>query len=185
MNPRFLTPHTSFRTPILTQARSRREVATFPPTPVCVQLRVVAPAMRHGLGLRVSLHRDWMGGTMRRLMKLFVPVAGTIVSVALLASPALANMQVKIREPCGLHIHRVEHLSVRPLGAPPRLVQERRLLRQHRLPVQDDRHARRRRALRSLLQREGHHAHAAERRLSPPSSSTTTTVHGRSRSAAR
>lgn len=31
---------------------------------------------------------------MRRLMKLFVPVAGTIVSVALVASPATANMQV-------------------------------------------------------------------------------------------
>jgi len=32
---------------------------------------------------------------MRRLMKLLVPVAGTIVSVAVLAPPALANTQVK------------------------------------------------------------------------------------------
>jgi hypothetical protein len=32
---------------------------------------------------------------MRRLMKLLVPVAGTILSVALLAPPALANTQVK------------------------------------------------------------------------------------------
>ena len=32
---------------------------------------------------------------MRRLMKLFVPVAGTILGVALLTPPALANTQVK------------------------------------------------------------------------------------------
>ena len=53
-DPPVLDPRTSFRTPILTQTRSRREVATFPPTPVCVQLRSHAPAMRHGLGRRMS-----------------------------------------------------------------------------------------------------------------------------------
>src|SRR4029079_15562197 len=41
------------------------------------------------------LHHDWMEGTMRRLMTLLVPLAGTIVSVAVLAPPALANTQVK------------------------------------------------------------------------------------------
>jgi len=115
---------------------------------------------------------------MLRVTKLIIPVATTLVSVGFFAPPAAP---ARWSDPRSSWTRRpsIRPLPVRRQGPSPRLVQGRRALRRHRLPVQGDRQARRRRT----VSFSGKGTRLTQRNEpSRPSSRTTTTGRGRPRS---